>query len=489
MQFDAKTAQAVRGFIALEDREKALEARMERLSKKTENQAKRTKDAFGDRAQQMVKRFATGLVGAGGLAGAYQLISKEIQRVIALQNKMAQQQVTLASARRDLKRNLLGATDAEISGVIQAAGKISEDTGVEEKFVTGALSQALSASGGNRAASIRAVRRASRIMADRPEAIAGLAGSLLDLSRVTGTTDAAINAGLQAAVGARGRIVDPQQQARNIPRALIGLKAQGFGAAGGGALFASMTTGAGDLTGESTGTAVISLAQQANKFFRGRLRGEEALQALMADPRLAQRFLQQATFEKKFAGPMQQFLLDPESQIRGEFLANRAAFGSQADLARMANEQVRQLESGELERTARVGRIFATTLGQQLTADPRAGRIGKTRAGLIEAIEQSGAGFLERRARRAEFERLLVAGEDPEAAAVEVLRARRAKLAEEAGGALVAQGFGEAQPNQVWLEKTNRQIELLEQLITKLDQSREDANTKRNTMQNEPQQD
>gem|GEM_PF-5514804 len=217
-----------------------------------------------------LSNFVVGLVGAGSavtaMHSAWKLVSAEIRNSINLQKEAAGAQVTVSSARQDVVRNMAGRSKKEITDTLAQGAKIASRTSVDEKYIQQASASAISASGGNIPAAMAAVEQAAKFLGDQPQAIAGFAGSLLDLSKVTGTIDARVNQGYLSLVGAQSRVVDPRQQAQNIPRSIIGQMAFGATHQEAAALFAALTTGSGDITGATSGTAAISLTEQLEKF-------------------------------------------------------------------------------------------------------------------------------------------------------------------------------------------------------------------------------
>lgn len=232
--------------------------------------AKAGKVASGSFDLDRVRRFSTALLGIGsvaaGVALAWRLVQAEIKTTINLQKQAGQKQVTLNSARLDVARNMAGASEAEVAKVLAAGGSIATDEKIEERYIQAAIASAISASGGNVPSALAAVRQSAKFLPDKPAEIAGFAGSLLDLAKVTGTDDAKVNQGLLSMVGAMSRVVNPRQQAMNIPRSLIGQMAFGAEAPTAAALFAALTTGSGDFMGATTGTASIALAEQLEAF-------------------------------------------------------------------------------------------------------------------------------------------------------------------------------------------------------------------------------
>ena len=430
---------------------------------RTLDQASRKAQAGGTAARQMGRDFRdggelarlairgiTGALGVTGVLGAMQKVTEEIRTQIRLQEQQSQRQITLNQARQDLLRNLAGVSQGDRRAALETTAGIAAETGVAQKFIFQAAASAVSASGGAVDPALAAVRQSARFLADRPEAIAGFAGSLLDLSKVTGTTDALVNQGLLTQVGALSRVVDPQAQAQNIPRSLIGQQAFGSTGQGAAALFAALTTGSGDIRGATSGPAALALAEQLRRFgtiedldefatdrqrqekeeerrlkapLQGLTTTQQRIAALQADPDLAQAFLGQASFEKVALGPIEQLLLNTSSQVAQEFAKNLRAIPGNAELAALARQSIAGRRDDPLEGVATIARGFDTFLEEADISATGAGRTGAIRSQLEATFQRLNLPATERFARRARFETFVgPLGVDPATAGADVLQ-------------------------------------------------------------------
>lgn len=417
---------AARAFTKLEAKVQGLEAKLklagragERVGQKMDKTGKSIRSAFNPKA---LVGFL-GVVGTGGtiLAGL-RLITAELRQQIELQERAKLAQITLSASRRNLLLNLVATSDADRLAVISSAGKISRQTGAPERFVTQALASAVSASGGNIKASTAAVTRAARLFAHEPETIGTFAGSLLDMSRVTGTPDAGVNAGLLAFAAGRSRVVDPRAQAQNIPGALIGITSQDATAAGAVALFAALSGGAADIQGRISGTGGIAFAEQLQKFLPGLPRqppipgigpelagpdiGQlaERIKFLQANQPAAREFLAGASFEKKVGGPLKELLTNPFSIIAQEFASNLRDIPGPEGLRRIAQDTLQSFNLDPLERGARAERAFKNISAQSLLGDLVGAEGDISRKGLIDVLKVTGLGAAASGFVRARFE-------------------------------------------------------------------------------------
>jgi hypothetical protein len=277
--------------------------------------------AFGAGA---VKRLGAFAAGAISIQGAVGLVRKELEAIQDLIDESVKTQVTLDQSRSVVRRNLGGASDEEIKRVQEAATRIADDTGVSERDVNIGLATALSASGLNIDASVKAVTAASRFSPDSPGDIGLLAGALLDLAKATGTDDATVNLGYLSAIGAQGRVVDTKQQAANLAPGVIGTLAFGGNYRESGAALAALTNASADFTGAPSSTAIIQLARQletfdkANESFDANSIGGR-IAALQNDRVLAEQFLADASFEAKSVGVIRELLTNERSVAAREY--------------------------------------------------------------------------------------------------------------------------------------------------------------------------
>jgi hypothetical protein len=349
----------------------------------------------------------------GGVLATMRLITAEARHQAEIQRQAASAQMSVAQSRQALIRNLVGTPRDETQKILQRARQMSAQTAVPERFVNQALASAVSAGGGDVDAAFSAVRAAAQFMPLEPESLGGFAGSLLDLSGVTGSKNARTNLGLLLAVGGLSRVTDPQAQAMNIPRSLIGQTSLGATTREAAALFSALTVGAGDITGARSGTAAIGLVEQLRHFqprgrdareaFAGMTAGER-IQYLQANPAEAQRFLDSATFEKIAQGPIEGLFLDMQSKTAQKFAENLKAIPENAQLANLAATAIDAQLADPLAQSSKLQQTFGQTIDMMQTANQAQGIAGATRQGVIDVLKASGASHLATRFAGAHFE-------------------------------------------------------------------------------------
>lgn len=362
----------------LDDTKKASDAAGRSLAK-----------AFGNEALGYLTRWAGP---AGIVAGAMGTITSEMRSQFDLIDKTASIKMGLSASRNVVLRNLPGVDDATRKAILEENQNLASSTGVSEVFINQARAEALSASAGNRVASLEAVRGSAQFLFDRPSDIGGFAGSLLDLSKVTGTTDADVNIGLLTQVAGLSRVSDARKQATSIPGALIGMRDMGFSTAESAAIYAALTEFAADLTGDSSGTASIDFAKQLRKFTAGGTEGMtpgQKLAALQNDPDLRSQFLANFSAETKKLAPLEK-LLDPASPVAQRVAENIGKVGDNESLRRQGADAIRGLSVNELNRQSR-SESSLKTLSEQLAAlDPTSNLTLDAREDLTRILKQVG---------------------------------------------------------------------------------------------------
>lgn len=356
------------------DKQKAAQA-LERVNAKikdiegnTGKASNKLSEAFGSGKAALLGAFATS---AGAVAASIGLVIKtlidEMRAAQELADKASATQLSVAASRNVVIRNLPGADDATIRQVLGENAGLAAATGVSETAINQARASALSASGGNIEASRRATEIAARFLSDRPSEIGDFAGSLLDLSKVTGSTDARVNLGLLSTVGGLSRITGQREQATSIAPALIGAREFGFSTSESAALFSAITTASGDLTGRQSGTATIQLAKQLEAFNPEQLAGMttgQKLAALQSNRALADQFMADASFEAKSFGPIRSLLTNPQSYAARQYRSNLTALPGTQGLRAKGQRSLDAFSVNTLESVAAVDRAISSTLEQ-----------------------------------------------------------------------------------------------------------------------------
>lgn len=238
----------------------------------------------------------------------------------------------------------------------------------------------------------------ANVLADpSPGDIGLIAGTLLDLAKATGTDDARTNLGYLAAIGAAGRVVDLRAQASNLSPGIIGTLAFGGDFRTSGAAIAALTNAGADFQGARTGTGLISLAQQLEKFDKENdsfdaesLGGRIA--ALQNNQGLAQTFLSGASFEKQVSGVIRNLLTDANSVAAQQYVANLQSLPSLSELAKRGDRAIEVLDvANPLATTAKVGRTVDQLIESQRLRGRRDQLSREQITGIEEILQRNGA--------------------------------------------------------------------------------------------------
>jgi len=217
---------------------------------------------------ESIAAYATAFVGGfASIQKAIQLVNTELRTKIELQAKAKETHLSAEGARAELIQNLPGSwTIEQKKQFLAESNKIASERGIPIEQVDSALSQTISATGGNAKAAINAANTAAKYMAAQPAKFNLFAGSMADLQSVTGTDDSEVGLGLLKEVGVMSRTVKAEQKATSIPKALSGMKAFGATMQESSALFGALSTATKDAMGDQTKTATIQLAKQLEDF-------------------------------------------------------------------------------------------------------------------------------------------------------------------------------------------------------------------------------
>ena len=341
-----------------------------------------------------VRGLVGGLTATGGLLAAYRAVKAELQLIVDLQDKAFRKQVDLATATRSLKLNLAGESTEAVANAIASADRIAQRRGISKAQSRQALSEAISSTGGDLGFAERFTDLAAQLRPDQPGQIGGIAGALGDVANAVGTDDEQLALGFFLRTAGLSRIANSERQFRNIPVAIKGITGAEFSGVEAGALFAALTRGSADPTGESTGTAAISFAEQIRKFFieKGRPeRGGAAISALQGDAGLAEEFLANLSLEQKQAASARELLLDRGSNTAQYFASNLAKFGTNDSLRAQAGATLTGLNQGQVESVAATHRALGSTIDAIQTTDDTA-IAGAVRDQLVELLQSAGLG-------------------------------------------------------------------------------------------------
>lgn len=398
-------------------REQAVEETTRELERKqrverdatdaTEEHTKATRESvesnrgFGESVTGVLgnlRGLVSGITATGGVLWAYRQIREELELIKRLQSEAFREQVTLASAQRDLRLNLVGEGPEAFDRAMAAAQDISTTTGAPMEHVIAGIAEATAATAGDLDRAIANTRLGFQVRPDRPGEAGLTAGAIGDIGNAIGAPDDAMRAlGFLLQVGTVARIQQFPRLTRNVPRAITGLTGVGFAPEEAGAFYAALTNASGDVTGEQSATASINFGRQLEAFFLERQRperGTAAIRALQNDPALNAAFMEGLAIEAAAFAPIRSLVTDPSSRFARMVESNLAQFGNAGAMRALASETLTGLNSGDVEATARIARQMDVTAQQLRLSDIGGGRTGAIRDRLIPVLQAGGMGDL-----------------------------------------------------------------------------------------------
>lgn len=230
---------------------------------------KSQENAIGS-ALSSVKSYATGFLSVGA---AVALANKALEEQRRLSKEIADTNIEAGKSQGDVLTNLVGVDPGEQRRILGEINRIQRDTGFGsiEELNRGAAA-AISASGGDVAGALDALREAAKLSVLKPEQLKTVAGGALDVRAASGVQDNRENLGLLLSFQSAARGTDLERVARNAAPA-IGSMAKSVptdqkeASRQSAALLAALSQGAKDFTLESTATAGIQLADHMTEFF------------------------------------------------------------------------------------------------------------------------------------------------------------------------------------------------------------------------------
>lgn len=368
---------------------------MEDVADAAEETAESGSKAFGSAMLSQVKGLLGALGLGGGLAGLLGLINREYQAVIDRQAEAARQSMTAADAQIKFLRNLQPETEEERNQAIADVERLAMETGVSARDLYLRAGSAMSARGAlSKEAAYKAVEASARLVPEDMGEGEDVAGAALDLMKVTGSQNAEAAVGFLMETVRRARLTKTGAVARNVVQPLIASMGRGDTEQEAAALFAAITTGAGDARGEQSGTAMATLAQQLSEELPDLPSTRARIEAVQKSPQLQQKIIPELKGEAKTKGVMEQ-LLTGKGGISAAYQEYLATMPGVEESAQSYRDLVGLIQGTEIQRTARFGRTLDATMEQLATADQRGARIGLVREKFGPILRQTGMGALD----------------------------------------------------------------------------------------------
>jgi hypothetical protein len=343
-KMSADTQEVLRAWQQMAAGQEKVIQKMDQMGRKAKEAAGQG-EAFAKWEQQFQKITAVAELAGRAIAAAY-------RNQQMLNQEAAKQQVTEAAAARGMQFNLAAFPKADRAHFIKSMGQIAADTGAPRAAVFQAGSEAASAAGNvSLPGVIDAVRQAARMRPDSPEDMRAMAGSLLDTAGLTGTENAADNAGFLLSGQARSRITNTAQFSKTMVPAAIGVSEFGDNAVQSLALPTAISLAIKDATGDRSRTASIAFAQGLQKFLPDAGSTEERIRILQQDEKKRAAFTKSFTAEKGTEEQLESFL-DPNSEAAKNYADNLKKIVPPAQGGKVFEEALGDLDADPVQQLA-----------------------------------------------------------------------------------------------------------------------------------------
>lgn len=342
-----------------------LQAANARLAAQSQDSAKKTKDGLESAVVGAAKSAAAYMT----IANAINVVNTELEHKLRLEKESLDLQVQSAPAQRDFLSNMGFATQAEQNKQLQALEAISKKHGVPVAQLYRPGGYAMSGSGGDFDRALEALDYAVGIGRGDEGSTRSLAMGYQSVARASETGSIKDATGIMAAFGGVSNVTSQKDIAENLAPAFGSVKGFGGRDAEAGALISMFTTAMTDTTGQHSGTAAISLAEQLASFlpesdthtFRGGKKRldrkgtglsstDERIAYMQANPALLEQFMATASFEKKALIPSRD-LLTAGTGTAQQYAQNKQAFSDEQRKAQQQN-LADILDQPELQNTA-----------------------------------------------------------------------------------------------------------------------------------------
>lgn len=380
-----------KGRIDATTHKRAVEQERESMQKATPQA-----ESFGKRMGEV----AAGVLSANAAMAlgrkAVELLREEYDRLIERQQKSLGATTTLAAAQVAAVKNL-GQDELSAPQLLKRIRSASRRIGVDETELTRAASDALSARGDNTAATaVDSVIAAAEVSPFDAETRRALSGAALDLSK-NNKRGLRGSLGFLQSLATVSRVTKDRNLAENATPAIAGVQQFGGSEEFAGALFGAISSGAVDVTGRQTGTAMIQLAKQISEFAPGQ-NLEGGFRTLQTLPGAREDFFGKVTdggFGASFDAtvlPVVKALLTPGTAVNQQF---QGALGKLSGVSGIDvfNQNAAAISSIPSVQTSRLQQGLQNAVNQVALSDQSGARSAAIREGLTElraAIGQGG---------------------------------------------------------------------------------------------------
>lgn len=375
-----------------------------------------------EKLQRWGQNLATMTIAYKALQMSIQLVNSELEAQVEIQDKAAAVQKTAADAQIAFLRNLGNVSSQERARAIKEVEAISRDTGVSRTSVYQMASGAMSAKGGlSVMEGMQAVRQAARTAPDSPQEAAAISSGLLDVTSLTGSKDQLRNLGLLVQMQQQGRGTTMESVTQSLVPSAIALKSYGASTEEATAATTSFTQVMKDPEGRHSSQAMVALAAQAAGVTPGGY-GED-IAKLRSDPRLRDRFMAKASFDRKAESFVKDFLT-PGTEAANLYEQYKNEVPTAERSRGLAEEFIGGIGDTDLQRSERYRQQAATAAESARMDDFYSGDRSRILGAAAEFSQSQGAPGLH----RAIASKVYGFVQDPEIAGMSYLRSMQQQV-------------------------------------------------------------
>jgi ASC-1-like (ASCH) protein len=265
-KFDADGAAVERELEKLRNEYDKLKKKMEEVDRYNVNASKTTTRAI----DQQVIALGAAVAGYVSLSQAIQAVNREMEREIALKNKIRNTSIDVASSQTAVRHNIGDVSNETFRSFLAEVVKIQEIAKFSDiKQMNLAAAGVLSATGSNQRTTLDVLRATAPIFRDRPELLSEFSGGVADVMSASGST--AEEATALALAGFGQSRTTSLSAFKNVAQAVkSGSAFSGVGQKQSAeevmALFGTISRASGDVEGGASRTAVVKFMQKMEEF-------------------------------------------------------------------------------------------------------------------------------------------------------------------------------------------------------------------------------
>jgi len=370
-----------KGVLSSKDYARAVEAEEKKLSDTGD-----AADKSGGLIGGLTGKMATFVLGLAPLTMAVRVVKAEYDALLERQGKSKDANLSLAAEQEALLGNL---GDADPKKLFESIRQTSIDTSIKEENVTAAVNEAMAARGDLALEDVLAgVNTAGKVRKFAPSELAGLSAAAIDTKKQTGL-DMDQSMGFLMQMLPQSRVKSLRGVAENFTPAVGGLMQQGADRSTAAALLSSLSHGMGDVTGQQTRTAGLSLGGQLREFAPGQDMGK-TIAMLQQDKEQRDKFLSTASFEVA-ARPAIESLLSGGKQAE-QFAAAKNAFSE--DPRKALERGIAARSASQAIGLAQTDQTLGNFVDQQRLGDKKGAESAIVRDRMAEIRKQMGGSVI-----------------------------------------------------------------------------------------------